>query len=108
MNGEVLPGGADFQLFRADRPTELVAKYAFETDDGARVYVENEGIRFASPEVDERIRNGKPVDADDVYFRSVPTFETAAPDRQWLTQSVFVATSERQPNGVRLAVYRVG
>lgn len=108
VSGEILPGGADYQLFRVNRPTELVAKYAFETDDGERVYVENEGIRYAPPEVKERLRDGKPVDPDDVYMCATPTFETAAPDLQWLTQRIFVATGTRQPNGVRLAVYQVG
>lgn len=108
VDGHVLPGGADYQLFRVDRPSELVANYAFETDDGARVYVENRGIRFASPEDSERLRDGLPVDPDDVYFRSVPEFETADPDLEWLTRSVFVAAGIRQPHGVKLAVYRVG
>lgn len=108
IRGTVLPSGADYQLFRVDRPTELVAKYAFETEDGDRVYVENRGIRFASPEDSERLRDGLPVDPEDVYFRSVPRFETAASDLEWLTRSVFVATGVRRPNGVKLAVYRVG
>ncbi|GGN07787.1 DUF3237 domain-containing protein [Halarchaeum nitratireducens] len=106
VEGEVLAAGADYQLFRADRPSTLVAKYAIETTDGDRIYVENEGIRFAPPEVSERIRDGRDVDPDQVYFRSVPSFETA-PDLQWLTRSVFVATGVRMPDGVHLAVYRV-
>ncbi|QLG27586.1 DUF3237 domain-containing protein [Halorarum halophilum] len=108
IEGHVLSGGADYQLFRTERPSELVAKYAFETDDGSRVYVENRGIRFASPEDSERLRDGLPVDPDDVYFRSVPEFETADPELSWLTESVFVAAGTRQPKGVKLAVYRVG
>ncbi|WP_239640885.1 DUF3237 family protein [Natrialba taiwanensis] len=32
-NGRVLSAGMDYQLFRAERPTKLVAKYAFETAD---------------------------------------------------------------------------
>jgi len=107
IDGEILPGGADFQLFRVDRPTQLVARYAFETDAGDRVYVQNEGIRHASPEVKRRLRDGHPVDPADVYMQSTPRFETAAPDLAWLTQSVFVAGGTRQPNGVRLGVYRV-
>ncbi|MFC6766958.1 DUF3237 domain-containing protein [Natrinema soli] len=106
--GEVLAAGADYQLFRTERATELVAKYVFETDAGSRVYVENRGIRWASVEVSERLRDGKSVNADDVYFRSVPDFETADPELEWLTQSIFVAAGARQPNGVKLAVYRVG
>ncbi|ELY50944.1 DUF3237 domain-containing protein [Natronolimnohabitans innermongolicus] len=107
IDGHVIPAGADYQLFRVERPTELVAKYAFETDDGSRVYVENEGIRYAPPETKKRLRDGEPVDPDEVYFQSTPRFETADPDLEWLTQSVFVASGVRQPKGVKLAVYRV-
>ncbi|WP_144900791.1 DUF3237 domain-containing protein [Halobellus captivus] len=107
VEGTVLDAGADYQLYRERRPTELVAKYAFETTDGDRVYVENEGMRLADLETSKRLRDGKPVDPEDVYFCSVPQFETAASDLQWLTESVFVASGTRQPNGVRLAVYRV-
>lgn len=106
--GTILAAGADYQVFREERATELVAKYAFETDGGSRVYVENRGIRDASPETKRRLRDGKPVDPDDVYFHSVPAFEIADPDLEWLTRSIFVAAGIRQPNGVKLAVYRVG
>ena len=108
IEGHVLPGGADFQLFRVDRPSELVAKYAIETADGDRIYVQNRGMRFADPAVSERIREGKPVDPEDVYFCSVPEFEVATPELEWLENRIFVATGTRQPKGVKLAVYQVG
>lgn len=107
IEGRVIPAGADYQLFRVERPTELVAKYALETDGGSRIYVENRGIRSASPETKERLRDGDPVDPDEVYFQSTPQFETADPDLEWLTRSIFVASGIRQPKGVKLAVYRV-
>lgn len=43
LSGRVLPGGADFQLFRPDGVTELEARYVLECHDGAKVYVENRG-----------------------------------------------------------------
>jgi hypothetical protein len=46
INGTVCAFGADFQIIRPNELIELEAKYAFETDDGAVVYVENKGIRF--------------------------------------------------------------
>lgn len=107
IEGEILDAGADFQLHRIDRATELVAKYAFETAEGSRVYVENRGIRYASPETSKRLREDKPVDPDEVYFKTVPTFETADPDLEWLTEKVFLAAGTRQPDGVTLAVYAV-
>ncbi|MFK4617410.1 hypothetical protein ABIF50_000687 [Bradyrhizobium diazoefficiens] len=46
VTGKVLPFGADFQTIRPNELIDLEAKYAFETADGAIVYVENKGIRF--------------------------------------------------------------
>jgi hypothetical protein len=42
-----------------------------------------------------------------VYFRTVPTFETAAPNLQWLTRSVFIGTGERYPTDVVIRFWRV-
>ncbi|WP_342714278.1 DUF3237 family protein [Bradyrhizobium sp. B024] len=43
VTGKVLPFGADFQTIRPNELIDLEAKYAFETADGAIVYVENKG-----------------------------------------------------------------
>src|ERR1700676_4232521 len=48
INGKVFAFGADFQIIRPNELIELEAKYAFETDDGAVVYVENKGVRFGA------------------------------------------------------------
>lgn len=107
VDGTVLPVGADFQLSRTERPTAIEAKYAFETDDGATVYVENEGIVHAPPAVRERMLAGEDVDPEELYFRTTPTFETGDPDLSWLTEHVFVASATAGPGGVELVVYRV-
>src|ERR1700742_5382310 len=73
INGKVLPFGADFQIIRPNELIELEAKYAFETDDGAVVYVENTGIRFGPLELLARLKRGEPVDPKLIYFRTVPT-----------------------------------
>ena len=51
ITGKVLPFGADFQTIRPNELIDLEAKYAFETDDGAVVYVENKGMRFGPVEL---------------------------------------------------------
>lgn len=107
IEGHILPGGADYQLFRVDGPSELVAHYGFETDEGDRVYVHNRGIRHATPEIKEKLGAGEEVDQDAVYFQSTPTFEVSNPSLSWLTEHVFIAAGERQPLGVRLAVFKV-
>src|ERR1700761_7579939 len=62
INGKVCPFGADFQIIRPNELIDLEARYAFETDDGAVVYVENRGIRFGPIELLEKLKRGEPVD----------------------------------------------
>jgi hypothetical protein len=102
FHGEVLPGGADYQLIRANGLTILEARYVIQTDQGSTIYVRNRGIRRAAPDVAAKIFVGEPVNPADVYMRTTPTFETAAPDLQWLAQSMFVGTGERHPHRVLL------
>ena len=45
VSGRVLPGGADWQVVRADGVAELDARYTIETADGALIYVSNRGVR---------------------------------------------------------------
>ena len=51
LRGKVLPGGADWQIVRADGFTELDTRYTIETDAGSKVYVRNAGIRHAPPAI---------------------------------------------------------
>ena len=59
VNGKVCAFGADFQIIRPNELIELEAKYAFETDDGAVVYVENKGLRFGPIELLQRLKRGR-------------------------------------------------
>src|ERR1700743_737379 len=61
INGTVCAFGADFQIIRPNELIELEARYAFETDDGAVVYVENKGIRFGPVELLQRVKRGEGV-----------------------------------------------
>ncbi|KMO21869.1 DUF3237 domain-containing protein [Methylobacterium platani] len=108
LTGRVLPGGADYQTIAADGLTRLHARYVIEAGDGARIYVENTGLRFGPPEALERLRRGEPVDPGLIYFRTAPQFETACPRLAWMQTSLFLATGARAPDHVALSVYRVG
>lgn len=108
INGRVLNNGADWQIVRADGFAELDTRYALETDAGQLIYVQNRGMRHASPDVLKQLNSGQMVDPNLVYFRTVAEFETSAPDLQWLTRSVFVGTGERHPTHVVVRFWRVG
>ena len=107
LSGKVLPGGADWQVIRADGTAELEARYTLETDDGALIYVLNQGIRSGSKEVMARLARGEKVHPSEYYFRTRPVFETGAPKYQWLHRIVAVATGERLPDEVLITVYEV-
>ena len=105
--GRILPGGSDAQIIHDDGLTEADARYVLETNRGQLVSVRNRGLRHAPPDVMAKLLAGVRVDPSLVYFRTVPTFETAAPELQMLTRSLFVGTGERYPSEVVLWFWRV-
>lgn len=107
VKGTIFPVGADFQTIRPNGFTELEAKYAFEMDDGAVIYIENIGVRFGPKELLDRIAKGETVDPALIYFRSVPRFETGAQNWRWLMENLFVGVGARYPDRVELDVHQV-
>lgn len=107
LSGEVVPGGADWQVTRADGVTEIVARYALRTDDGAMIHVVNSGYRHGPPAVMQRLATGKPVSPDEYYMRTSPRFETAHPDYDWLNRTLFIGRGIRYPDRVEIQVFQV-
>lgn len=107
LSGRVLPGGADWQIVRADGVAQLEARYTLETDDGALIYVRNVGLRHGPPEVLARLAAGEPVDPSLYYMRTTPSFETGAARYAWLNRIVCVATGARLAAAVELEFFEV-
>jgi hypothetical protein len=107
INGTIFSCGADFQTIRPNGLTELEAKYAFEMDDGAIVYIENVGIRFGPKQLLDRIAKGESVDPALIYFRSVPKFETGAEEYRWLMENLFIGVGARHPDRVIIDLHQV-
>lgn len=107
ISGKVLPFGADFQIIRPNELIDLEAKYAFETDDGAVVYVENKGMRFGPIELLQKLKRGEPVDPKLIYFRTVPRFETGHEKYRWLMERIFVGSAARHADRVVIDVHQV-
>jgi Protein of unknown function (DUF3237) len=107
LEGEILPGGADYQLIRPDDVAEIEARYTLRLADGALVYVVNRGLRHAAPEDMARLLRGEPVPPERVYFRTAPAFETASPAHAWLQRTLFIGYGERSPESVLVRVFAV-
>lgn len=106
FNGRVLPG-ADWQIVRADGVTDIQARYAIESEAGARVMVDSTGLRHGPPEVIEKLARGDNVDPALYYFRTVMRFETGDPATDWLNRIIAIARGQRLSRAVRLDVYEV-
>lgn len=99
FNAEVLPGGSDWQLERADGGLEVVAEYTLKTDDGVIIRVRNVGISF------------QPSETRDRYTMTSPSFEAPEGKYQWLNEAIFVGTlrlSADTPPKVVLDYFKVG
>ena len=106
-SARVLTGGADFQLIVNERMARLEARYVLELDGGDRVYVKNDAVRTAPPDVMARLVRGEPVDPGAVYFRCVPTFETASATLRWIMERVFLGNGVRRPSDVAMRFFEV-
>lgn len=92
IRGEVLAGGADWQLTRPDGVTEVEAIYDIRTDDGAVIHVVNRGI-VAPP-----------------YVRTAPRFDAPRGRYDWLNRAVFVGTlkvANAERTAVEIGVWKV-
>jgi len=107
LRGQVVPGGADWQVLRDDGVAELEARYTLRSDDRALIYVRNHALRHGPPAVMAALAAGRPADPASYYFRGATFFETSAPRYTWLTKSIVVCTGEREPVGVKLKFYRL-
>jgi hypothetical protein len=107
LSGRVLPGGADWQVIRADGVADLDARYTLETEDGALIYVRNRGYRHGPAEVLKRLSAGENVDPSLYYMRTTPRFETGDARYAWLNRMICVATGARRAAAVELEVFEV-
>lgn len=107
LSGEILPGGADWQIIRADGVAYLDARYTIRTVDGALVYVSNRGYRHGPPEVIERLARGETIDASLYYMRTTPWFETGDTRYAWLNRTVCVGSGQRLAGAVDIDFYAV-
>ena len=107
LKGTLVPGGADWQIVRADGVLDIDARYALRTDAGALVRVVSQGYRHGPPEVMAALGRGEEVSAQKYFFRTVMRFETGAPELLWLNRTIAVATAQRKARQVLLSAYKL-
>lgn len=92
LSGEVLPGGADWNLVRPDGTVYLWARYTLQADDGTLIMITNDGFQPGAPDTMARILAGQPIDMVHWYAKTRPTFEVAGDKYAFLNSRVFVGS----------------
>lgn len=110
LRGEVLAGGGDWALFRADGGMSLDVRLTLRTHDGALVHMTYGGRWINPPEL--RADMADPVkrariDPARYYFRTTPLFETGAKPYAWLNDIVCVGTGYLIEGGIAYKVSQV-
>lgn len=90
LNGRILPGGGDWPLADANGTMRLDIRVTLETDDGALIYLQNQGVWRSDPGRPAP-QEGQPTEFGDMYIMSVPRLETGDERYQWLNDFVYVA-----------------
>lgn len=90
IKGEVLPGGADYQM-QGKNHTDIEAIYCIRTDDGVNIHIRNKGIIAGN------------------YFYCSPKFEAPLNSKYaWLNDAIFVCRpSGFMEGGIMLKVWKV-
>ncbi|MET0413185.1 MAG: DUF3237 domain-containing protein [Polyangiaceae bacterium] len=91
LRGKVLPGGADWTVERHDGVLELDLRITLETHDGALIAMTFTGVR----------------DDARAYLRTLPRFETAAPEYAFLNRLLAVGVGEIDAEGPRHVIEEI-
>ncbi|WP_156759072.1 DUF3237 family protein [Microbacterium karelineae] len=105
FEGELLAGGADWQVVRADGSIALDARYSARSADGELICITARGVRSGDPEVLEALLRGEDVDPSLYYFRTAIAIESST--RPELEHAIFVGSCIREANRVRYVAFRV-
>lgn len=102
ISGEVLPGGADWNLSRNDGADLVDASYYLRTSDAVLLRITNRGVGKIQPQAGT---------AEEVFLMfTTPSFEAPKGKYEWLNSSVFVGTLAMRKgarNAVTIRVFQV-
>lgn len=108
LSGDLLEGGVDWQVQRADGAIDISAHYVIRTADGALIEVQSDGLRHGPPEVMARLARGEDVPPQDYFFRTLVRSTTGHANWLHLNKVMAIATGRREARRVLLDFWRIG
>lgn len=107
FSGQVVAGGVDWQLQRADGTLDIAAHYVIRDGDGALVEIHSDGFRHGPPEVMQRLAAGEPVGPGEYYFRTAIRFQTGAARWRHLNSLIAIGMGARTAGAAIIDVHLV-
>ena len=106
LKGRILPGGADWQIIRADGAADIQARYTIETETGAASWCRATACgmvrrRCWKPGARRQGRSGS------LLFPHRDAVRDPDPAVDWLNRILALASGKREARSVRLDVYEV-
>lgn len=99
LSGQIVPGGADWQLVRADGSLVIDADYIIRTDDGVMIHVHNVGIVV------------RPGAGRSGYALAAPVFEAPLGKYGWMNDALFISTlgpaGDKAHPAVKITIYQL-
>ncbi|MHA8091627.1 DUF3237 domain-containing protein [Aquirufa regiilacus] len=89
LNGTILEGGGDWQNIRPDGVVDIDTRYTLKTDDGALIYLTNQGLR------------------DGGYMRTFSRFESNDARYAWVNKRLFVSDGAKVDGVVKHTFYEM-
>jgi Protein of unknown function (DUF3237) len=89
LNGTILEGGGDWQRIHSDGLVEIDTRYTLQTEDGALIYLTNQGLRDGS------------------YMRTFSRFESNDVRYRWLSKRLFVSNGIKVDGVVKHSFYEI-
>ena len=108
LNGDVLPGGNDWVINRADGVMVIDVRLTLRTGDGALIYLTYQGRLLAEPDVMARFAKGALLDPSEYSIAMVAKFECGDERYAWLNNVIAVGTGEQTSTGPVYSIFEIG
>jgi hypothetical protein len=108
LAGEVLPGGADWVINRADGVMVIDVRLTLKTEDGALMYLAYQGRFRAAPEAMARFGKGALLEAGEYSLVVSARLECGDPRYAWVNDLIIVGTGEQTREGPIYDLFAIG
>lgn len=108
LSGEVLPGGSDWLIIRADGTMVIDVRLTLKTEDDVLVYLTYEGRFKGQPATLAKLAQGQVLDPGEYSLVSVAKLESGHPDYSWVNDVVAVGTGRQSGFNPIYSFYEIG